>query len=118
MAKRVPHSGKATPPPKQPCLYEEIAIKVKPFDGFRNKWKAEATVQRPYKGWGGYDNVVRYGKTAEEATERLKDKLCEITAKEEEKHARHLEWKSGIKETTFNRDQDCCSVKPRPKLFG
>ena len=106
-------------PPATPKLYEdEIKIEVRPFDGFRNKWVAETElVKRPYKDWG-YDECIKvYGKTATEAVERLKDKLCKITAKEEAKHARHLEWKSGIKETTFSRDQDCCSVKPRPKLF-
>lgn len=105
--------------PTTPKVYEEeIEIQVKPFDGFFNKWRAVAQVQRPYKDWGGYDNVVRFGKTAEEAGERLKDKLCEITAAEEAKHAIHLEIKAGTKETTFSRDRDCCSVKPRPKLFS
>ncbi len=98
-------------------LYEkEIEITVKPYDGFRNKWVAEATVNRPYQEWGGCYAEACYGKTAAVATERLKDKLCAITAKEEVKHAKHLAWEAEIKKTTFNRGQDC-SVLPRPKLF-
>jgi hypothetical protein len=100
-------------------LYEaDIEIECRPYSGFRNKWKAEARIRRPYHGCGYGENVICCGKTAEEATERLKDKLCKITDEEEREHATHLEWKAGIKKTTFNRDQDCCSVKPRPKLFS
>lgn len=100
-------------------LYGDIKIEVKPFPGFRNKWRAETkhVLERPYQGWGYGEQVICYGKTAEEATEKLKDKLCKITAKEERKHAEHSEWKAGIKETTFNRDQDCQPSVPRPKLF-
>lgn len=106
--------------PTTPKLYEEeIKIEVRPFEGFRNKWKAETVgvVEQPYTGWGYGETHAAYAKTAAEAVERLKNKLCKITAREERKHVEHLEWKSGIKETTFSRDQDCNPVVPRPKLF-
>jgi hypothetical protein len=98
-----------------PKLYEEeITIRVVPYG---NRWKAEATVHRPYKDWGGYDSVTSYAKTAVEATERVKDKLCKITAKEERKHTAYLERQAGIKETTFSCEKDCNPVVPRPRLF-
>jgi hypothetical protein len=106
-------------PPTTPKLYEEeIKIEVRPYNGYRNKWAAESSwVAKPYKDWGTGERISCYGKTAAEAVERLKDKLCKVTAREERKHAAHLEWKSGIKETTFSREQDCNPVVPRPKLF-
>jgi hypothetical protein len=96
---------------------EEVPITVKPFNGFINKWKAEARIETPYKDWGGYSFYTAYAKTAEDALEKIKDKLCKITAREERKHAEHLEWKSGIKDTTFSRERDCNPVVPRPKPF-
>lgn len=98
-------------------LYEDIEITVIPYSGWRYKWKATAFVQRPYNGWGGSDEFIRLGKTAEEATKKLKDKLCKITAKEEEKNRAYHERTAGIKRTTFNRDKDCNPVVPRPPPF-
>lgn len=98
---------------------EEIQIEVRPFPGFRNKWVAitKNLVEKPYGDWGCGEILLQYGKTATEATEKLKTKLCKITAREEAKHAEHLEWKAGIKEATFSREQDCNPAVHRPKLF-
>jgi hypothetical protein len=102
-------------------LYGDIAIEVVPYAaGFsRNKWRASTKnrLPKPYQGWGGSETVNAWGKTSEEAVEKLKNKLCKITAREEKRHAEHQRLKAGIKETFFNRDQDCNSVIPRPKLF-
>jgi hypothetical protein len=101
-------------------LYDEgIKIMIVPSGRFRNKWKAEsAYFNTPYEYWGtGGKQIICYGRTPAQAIERVKDKLCKVTANQEARHDRHLEWKSRIKEMTFNLDQDCCSVKSRPKLF-
>jgi hypothetical protein len=102
----------------------EITIAVKPFDSFlkRNRWKAEsgyvATPYAPGSWAASQESLTAYGPTPEEATERLKDKLCKLTAREEAKHAEHLAWEAGIKETTFSREADCNPVVPRPKPFS
>jgi hypothetical protein len=99
---------------------EDIKIECRPYNGFRNKWKAEsAYIRTPYdRSFSIGENVTCYARTAEEAVERLKDKLCKVTAEQERKHAEHLEWKAGIKDTTFSREQDCNPVVPRPKVFA
>lgn len=106
--------------PARDKLYPEpIKIEVRPFAGFINKWIAETEwMERPYQNWGYGGKLQAYGKTAEDALEKLKDKLCKVTEKEEAKHASHREWHAGIKETTFSREDDCCSVKPRPRPFS
>lgn len=99
---------------------EEIQIECKPYDGFRNKWYAVTVwpVDKPYgRSYGLPKKVEQYGKTPQEAVEKLKDKLCKITAIEERKHLEYQEWKAGIKITSFSRDQDCNPVVPRKKLF-
>ena len=101
-------------------LYPDpISIEVRPFPGFRAKWVAETEwINRPYKdSYGSGEKVKAYAKTAAQATEKVKDKLCKITAREEKKHVENQEWKAGFKTTTFTSDQDCNGCVPRPKLF-
>lgn len=85
-----------------------IDIEIKLFNGWINKWCAETkkTVGRPYER-ETREIIAAYGRTPEQASERLKKKLCEITEKEERKHAERESEKLLIKTETFVRETDC-----------
>lgn len=86
-----------------------IRIECVPFDGLRNKWKAEARVYTIHSGseWFNWTHITKYGKTSEEAIRRCKKRLCKVVKKEAAAAKVDSEWRAQFQYATFDKDRDC-----------